>query len=456
MFTNLMLIGVLLNTYTIITLCLIVVALVVYWVHHSEYKNANVQSNLQEPIANLPKDQQPANSDSEMSVEEKRYAKSFNRWLICINISVFVLSLTMIDLGKTWSSWETLSKLNWTTAGVTLLLLHMLYTLASLSSINLSQQVILLFFGKFVRDVKPGLVYTPRGFCRLIVAPKAMFARDLPADPTLIDHGDLQEEKRTVKEGFVTPLRVTFLPPPENGVEIAESTPKRIISKDDPYNCRLTAEVEASYGFRIINLRKFYEKIKDLNLAASDMDDVTTAELTNQLSVLTPAEALTKLEEVSTKVADTLTEYVKDKDWGVEVSFTRIKMLGFPHDLNKAVAGIPTARAKKEATILESEGTMQKLTNVGEGTANAIQFALDAKAEGLAKMAEVAKDDNGRFAMLAASAVEAASFRNFAVVNPNDLIGGLLALKGVSDGLEKIQPPPTLPGNVPKEKKEEK
>ncbi len=371
---------------------------------------------------------------------------SFERITLWVNIVMLIISIRMIStrlLGLTWVP----------LCGVIIFGLHAWYTIKSLESVELGDQGVLLIYGKYIRDVKPGFVYIPcwpPGLCELVVETTSNIDDELPADPELIYHGDpVREGDGTIPDGKFAPIRITFAPPPpgnkpltvtdENGVIIT-------IPADDPYNRRLTAEVAMPFSWQITNLRKFIETIGTTEKAKRLMGDTAVAIFNSEFARMTPAQAMINLEKVSVMVKEALQKLMDDNDWGAKVVITRIKPFGFSHPLNEAVNNVPIAEQAAKSVIIASEGEMKASINKGIGDGDAEYERLAGRAEGEQELARIALTDAGRYAMLLTAAEKAASYKNFAVISgENNVIGGLLGLQAVANGLGMQNPIPIAP-----------
>lgn len=379
-----------------------------------------------------------------MTPEEILWTKRFYQYVIGINLVLMSSWCAMIVFAHTWPSWEILSEFNWTTSGVMLLLMQLIYTLASIKSVKLDRQAILEFFGHFVCYVDSGIVYVPYLLCTLIDAPKTMIERDLPADPRKIYHGDPKDGDGKIPPGFFPPIRVTFASPLTKGLDNPFRGNKNVvIPKDDPYNQRQTAEVEMSYGWKIFDLRRLYETIGTIDKAISQMDDMAIGTFTDIFSGMTPAEALMHLDGVGNEVKKQLSTLARP--WGIEIPVARMKPFGFSHDLNAAVVNVPIAQQRKKAAIITSEGSRDALTNVGVGKANMEYDLLSARADAEGELAIVAGTPGGQFAM-AMQATQRGLETSRAVIVPQDNLFG--AAVGISELIKKF-PTNTPPAIVP-------
>lgn len=333
--------------------------------------------------------------------------------------------------------------------GYTMAVIQVLYTLFSLRSVGPTEQGLLLFFGKPVKEVGSGLVYTPLGILNLIVETKNNMQDELPAEPELIYHGD----DPTPPEGFFMPIRITFGPRATLTDGDPSNDPAARIPVDDPYNKRLTAEVTPVITWRISSLKTFIEKVGSVENARKQMEDMAIAVFTEEFSQMTPAAALQRLNAVSKKLRNALEECVKD--WGIEIVDAKIKPFGFSHALNSSVVMLSVAEQEAKQTATRAEGEKIRLTKEGEGRGLAAKAEYTGQAEGLEKMAAAANKPGGKLAMTTEAARIAYQNAKYSIIPPNNLAGlvagagGDIFKQGFGDGGEDNTPPPATPPQPP-------
>lgn len=252
---------------------------------------------------------------------------------------------------------------------------------ASVRTVGPTEIGCLLLFNKPVGNVKPGIVIVPVLICRLVIEKGTVIQDELPTDPEFIYRGSEKDlEGKTVPEelklkGYKPPIRVTFNGPSSEAdteVTLSDGT-KKIISKTDPYNRRLTCEVTPIVRWRIIDFVKFIQNIGDMESARKQMEDTCVEIFTQELTRITPAEALLRMREYSDKLKTALEKTTTT--WGVQIEDAQLKGIGFSHELNKAVQAVVEEERNMEAN---------RLKGLGEGAR--IKGVLDARTEGYTKM----------------------------------------------------------------------
>jgi regulator of protease activity HflC (stomatin/prohibitin superfamily) len=317
----------------------------------------------------------------------------------------------------------------------------------------------LLVFGRYVKDLEAGLHYAPPGITQIIHVTKEVIESDLPDSPEFIYHGDPTAKKPDgspgdgkIPAGMTPALRfpfpgkeatkdveVTIKVPQEDGTE------KEIvytIPKDDSLLKRQTAEVEISYGFRVRNLRSFYEAVGNVDNAKRDMDDHTIGGFNSRMLKCTLAENLYRLEQTCSEVKKELSEY--SKDWGIEVTFARLKPIGLSHQYNTALTLRAAAIEDKKTTITKSEAEREARQNKGRGDGSYNQSVLEGTAAGQKALIEASKLDDGRTQAIQAVG-NALKNANLVVAPQDNLLGAVASIPSVLKAVSPTQPPPPAP-----------
>ncbi len=396
------------------------------------------------------------------------YAAGISATALVTNLVFLALSASMIFTGVflgQHKSISTLVTINVFSLGITLLLLQAIHLGLSLQIVLENRSAMLLRFGAYAGNVKPGLVYVMWPLYQLISVTKNMIEFDIPDSPEKIFHGDLTEDTSdgVVPKGYTPALRITFAPPQplekdKDGYEVTikdpikggQETKSLIIPKDDAYYKRNTTEIEASVGFCVTNLRTFYEKIGSVDNASRSMNDHAVSGLNSRLPKFTLAEALLRLDEFAFGMIEDLTQY--SNDWGICVVFFRFKHPGVSHTLNAAVSGVAVAGENLKTTRLAAEGIKTTLTQTGLGKANAEFDLLSARGHALKEMADVAATPGGALAMTV-NATQEALVAAKTVIVPTDNIMGMIA--GASGMLKNIPDIPTANQDQTPPKKEQ-
>lgn len=326
-----------------------------------------------------------------------------------------------------------------------------------------------LRLGAYHGDLKPGLHFLWYFFDDYVEGPREVIEIDVPAAPENIYDGDPNAPNKdgspgagVVPEGKTPALRVTFLekivPDGEKtlkvydrveGVQTSEVIGE--IQRDDSFLKRQTAKVELSYGFKIkdkdpnknnrTGLQKFYENVGSIENAERNIYDVVVGGAVSRLQRISLAEAMLLLVRIAEEVETELTNFVTKEDWGVDVTFVRIKTFGFSHRFNSALTAAAAAIEEAKEVVTASEAKAKKITNIGVAEGNKERSLLMARADGAEKMAAVAMTPEGRFAI---SANTLTKLGDKTVIIPGDnIFGGVLGALAVSKNIQMDTPKPT-------------
>lgn len=355
--------------------------------------------------------------------------------------------IIVLILGKTWTA---------TMIILLLIILDVLYTIKSAATIEQNVLAGRIRLGKYVEDLNPGFYWIWWLFDKILEVTTETIESDIPAAPELIYHGDPNETKAdgspgdgVTPKGFTPALRVTFAEktitePYEVKVKVKTATGAEeekvvgTIQPNDSFLKRQVAEVELSYGFKVKkgDLKTFYEAVGDTEAAKRNMNDHVTGGAIARLQRLSLAEAMLLLDYIADDMTEELRRYCDT--WGIEVTFVRLKAFGFSHRFNKALSAAAASIEEKKETVTKSEGEEIRLTREGAGRGNAERSVLMGRADGMAKLADVAATPGGQFAMANETARMVAK-ESTLVVSDNGVLGGMAQIGKV---LSRINPTP--------------
>ncbi len=269
---------------------------------------------------------------------------------------------------------------------------EIIYTILSLKSVDLTELGALVFFGKPLAELSPGLVPVPWGLFTLVKESALVRQDQIPAAPE-----DVDKTNTDVIEipGKYFPIRATT-----KGVE----------NSKDPMDKQVTVEVSALLRYRPQRNEfiQFLTNIRTMNEASRQIRDTAESEIKVQFAKRTPKEILAELQVINDALRARIE--VLTTTWGIEVLDTNIVDVDLGLTVNQSLRNVPAALLKKQATITDSEGQQQSLTNIGAGTANAKKALLLAEAAGreayllaeaigTAKLAEISKTDEGKIVL---------------------------------------------------------
>lgn len=274
--------------------------------------------------------------------------------------------------------------MNWFEIVVACLLL---YSAASLRIVGPKELGCVLLFGRPLRKISSGLVIVPFGIYTLVTETSLVIQDELPAEPDKIYRGSSEDiVGETVPKdlqllGFKPPIRITFS---DYDKTESEDTDKngRVISQDDPYNKRLTAEVVPVIRWRIEDFIIFMGIIGSIDEARKQMEDTCVKIFTQQLTKVSPAIALCRIGQYSEDLQAKIEQLTNS--WGVKIESAEIKAINFSQKLNDAVQNVVVQERAKKANIL-----------MGEGLGGKEKAILNGRAEGLTKMHKDLEVDGG-------------------------------------------------------------
>ena len=283
-------------------------------------------------------------------------------------------------------------------------------------------------FGVPTVEVTGKPIIVPPGIFSLGTVSRKVLEMEFPENPEKIYRGDAPE----VPLGLKPPIRIPFANPPQNDASG--------INPNDPLHRRSTNEVTFFVRMQVTSVFDFLVHIGDETAARVQLEDMGVSVLNDELTQLTPAQALQKIGEKSQRLEDDIRK--RTRWWGVKIHNARIKLIEFSHGLNSSIQGIPKAAADAQATVLTAEGEKTKRTREGEGDAAARKADLVERTAGLKKMAEdLGVETSVVIAAETAQAIGKSSSDKIIVGTQGfaDLLGIGTAIAGA------IKPPPTGP-----------
>ncbi|MBU6430812.1 MAG: hypothetical protein KGJ58_00810 [Patescibacteria group bacterium] len=315
-----------------------------------------------------------------------------------------------------------------------------------------------LLFGRPLHQVKSGLVYVPFIVCQLAKETKLVIKEQFPAEPEFVDKSGL--DNRPVPTGYLKPIRVTTasrdMISDEDKVRIKEF-------KDHPLNEIMTLEPSVVVRFQIRgdDFISFLTNIGSIEHAVSQMRDTVDSVLNIEFPKRTPALIIIDKEEINRKLREKIEILVgeipdpedpdsfnQEESWGINVINVQLADVDLSKTINQSLrdvadsklryeVGVKEAEKKKKSRELEGEGEKKFETDKGTGVANARLSFLEAEAEGLEKIAGVAKTTEGKVAIISKTQEEALKNAKYSII-PEGL-GSLIS--SVQEILKKTKSP---------------
>ncbi len=339
---------------------------------------------------------------------------------------------------------------NW---GIIILAIEMVHLGLSFKIIGPTELGAVLLFGRPLYQVQSGLVFAPFIICQIIKETCLVIKKQFPEEPELVDKtGD---DTKPVRPGFVKPIRVTTA----SGKMLNEFKDKIKNYEKDPLNDMLTLEPSVVVRFQIQrdNFIPFLINIGSVRNAVSQMRDTVDAVLNIEFPKRTPALIILEKEEINKMLKKEIEDLVGEKDpnvslnsekererWGIDIINVQLVDVGLGKTINAKIEGVPDSKlsaeatvrksqAEKDAMVLKGQGEKEFETDKGAGVANARKAYLKAEAEGLQKIANVAKTEEGKLAIITKATEQGLKGSQYSIIP--DGAGSLIA--GIREILKK-------------------
>ena len=316
---------------------------------------------------------------------------------------------------------------------------QLFYLIISLKKIGPTELGAILFFGKPIKEVGPGLVFVPFGICSLITETALVIQEQHPDDPEKVWKGD--SDKMPLDGSFVPPIRITH----KAGTEEE--------SKTDPLHKRMTTEVSIIVRYRIKKGKyiTFLQTIGDTSEARRQIRDTIVATARKEFARKTPATTLEEWEKVDDLLKKDTIELVES--WGVEVDDVRMEDIDLGKTVNTSLRNIPDSVMKKEVIKTNADAEEYKRTHEVIGTAEARRIFLEAEAIGYQKIAKELGITDGAFIIGMETAKAALEKSKYSIVSGSDGMKDIFSMAAtIQSILPKIKAEADAEQTKPKEK----
>lgn len=255
--------------------------------------------------------------------------------------------------------------------GIICFIISCIYMFDSLKTVDPGQKGVLVFLGNPYKEVESGPVFAPKGITKLVTVDSRIMEKEFPTEPEKIWRAPKDDETKLPPEGFVPPTRILFGRP---------SNDQKY--KDDPYNKRMVAEVGFYLSCQIVSVIDWVQNKGSEEKLWSEAGDTATALYNAEFTKHSPAVINDHLDEYSEQLKEDIQKIADDNKWGVKINVTRIKPIGFSHELNASVVRVGEAEQNKISKIIDAEAERIKKIKDGQGIAIAEKLSLLAKAAG--------------------------------------------------------------------------
>lgn len=315
----------------------------------------------------------PLTSSSDFVEHVSRYP--FVYWLALLLLAGIWIAVGLYYFGTNFKITED-AALN---AGILIWITGLLHFVAGYRTIEAEETAAVFILGISTIQVRGAPLVTPPGLFRVIIYSRRVVQLEVPTEPEKVYRGD----ETKVPDGFKPPIRIPFANPPRHDTTGIDPT--------DPLHRRTTNEVSFFVRMIVEDVIDFHVRIGSMEEAKRQIEDMGVSLLSDTLTQLTPAMALSRLGSLS----DELDNHIREKTtgWGVIVVTARIKLIELSHNLNSAIQDIAEGGAKAQATALIAEGERKRLASEGQGRADAIKSEIDARTKGMQEMAASLKID---------------------------------------------------------------
>jgi regulator of protease activity HflC (stomatin/prohibitin superfamily) len=343
-------------------------------------------------------------------------------WYSIVSVVLLVADIIFISMKISFDS-ANIWNLGWT-----ILSLQIVHAILSLRIVDPKTKGVVVVLGDPKYPVNSGLVLVPFGIAWLEKMPGTIIQIQIPAEPEKIDRSN--DDKKTLAPGMFWPIRVTT---GFEEVAIKNFPDHTDLIKADPLRKRMTIEVTGYTRIRISDPVNFLRNIGSEERLREQVRDTFESTIRVEFGRRTPGLILTHLREINGAIQATLRRTFNRPDWGLSVESAQLVEKDLTHTLNTALRDASTtdikltqAETDKRIVVIKSEGDKIKLINDGEGNAAAEKSMLLARAEGLLKMAEVAKTTEGAEMMRLQLLIEALKSSEHTIITSGG-IGGLTA-----------------------------
>lgn len=222
------------------------------------------------------------------------------------------------------------------------------------------------------KEVYRGWHFVPLALAELHTIPLSVQEDQFPADPEKIDK---RADEFGLKTDEFRPIRTTT-GAPEQGVQ---NTLNVQMSIEVTFSVRWQIEHGGFFSFYINMPGKGWEgKLAEVR---RQMRDTGEGELIEEIGKRPLYRVLNDIEELNNKLESRLESTLHG--WSIRTIEARMQAPDISHAVNQALAGIPEARAKAEATVTAATAERERQILTGQGTAEAHKLLLTAEGEGV-------------------------------------------------------------------------
>ncbi|GEM_PF-5867285 len=277
------------------------------------------------------------------------------------------------------------------------------YTWKSFRTVDTTERAVKTFFKRDIQDVDRGLTFVPLWICDLITFTRNMIVLEVgtPQELTIRGEGGQVVGTERVEAGAEVirasqePLRVTFSHR-EGAVwnrnwwnEKGDQLDEKKFPDTDHLSRRLTADPNVVIWLRITRPRQFVRTMGTVERAIVLLEKAAMIAIQEYCSKRTPSVVLSNLEDAQDYLRDRLERLVGDPDaekrarergeteddirkwripepWGLDIAGAKIKAMGLPFRVNKAIADAREAGFQRDKIVTLADAEAERMRRLNE------------------------------------------------------------------------------------------
>lgn len=311
-------------------------------------------------------------------------------------------------------------------SGPTAIVFVIIYLVLSFKEVRADEVAGAYHYGKALVRLNSGPHFAPFGLMQILKAPRTVQEFQCPGEPETIQKGD---DKVPLEPGMVRPIRAVTRAPKA--------------SEKDLLDTQMTLEVSFVVQYAITDILDYKANFGSKEEIEKQLRDIGEVTIVEDITQNTPASFINTLPDINEKLAGQVKKRFKNS--GIKVVSVRLISPDITHDVSKALANIPIARAEAKQVEIKAGGEQVRLTREGDGKASAELAMLNARAEGQKRMMKQLKV--GGEVIIAAEAVRGLSDKTDVLVVGAE--GGMRDVMGLVKGAQSTLNSKTLKGAMP-------
>lgn len=244
-----------------------------------------------------------------------------------------------------------------------------MYLALSLYSVDPDSIAGAFCYGKSLIPLPSGLHFLPFGLIQPKMTSRLVQEFQCPGEPEQIFKGD---DKDALPPEMFRPIRVVTRAP-EPGAEGGEIL-----------NTQMTLVVSFVFQYVVNDIFDYVTNFNDDKTVRIQLRDIGEATIAEEATSKTASDFIKGLKELNVSLRNDVENRFRNS--GVQIISARLISPDITHEVSKALADIPVARAKAKRTEIRAAAFRKLLEERGEGRANAEFSLLSAEAKGRKEM----------------------------------------------------------------------